>query len=197
LPLTDQSIQATSLDLGYAFSRHHFLFLRNQKTLKPLTDRAAFMIISGGANIYPQGCENLLVTHRKVADAAVFGVPNEDLGEEVKAVVQPAPEVAPGPKLEAELVAFCRAHLAHIKCPRSIDFEPELPRLPTGKLYGNPCATAIGRDTRAAPFRSKSLRSLSRSKTASPSTSASSADRRRAASAIAENRSVKSAPRRL
>jgi long-chain acyl-CoA synthetase len=100
-----------------------------------LTDRASFMIISGGVNIYPQECENLLVTHPKVQDAAVFGVPNEDLGEEVKAVVQLMPEVAPGGDVEAELIAFCRGHLAKIKCPRSIDFETEFPRLPTGKLY--------------------------------------------------------------
>jgi long-chain acyl-CoA synthetase len=100
-----------------------------------LTDRKTYMIISGGMNIYPQETENLLVTHPKVMDAAVIGVPNEDLGEEVKAVVQPAPGVEPGPQLERELIAFCRDHLAHIKCPRSIDFEAELPRLPTGKLY--------------------------------------------------------------
>jgi long-chain acyl-CoA synthetase len=100
-----------------------------------LTDRASFMIISGGVNIYPQECENLLVTHPKVADAAVFGAPNEEMGEEVKAVVQLAPGFEPGPEIEAELIAFCRDHLAHHKCPRSIDFEPELPRLPTGKLY--------------------------------------------------------------
>jgi long-chain acyl-CoA synthetase len=100
-----------------------------------LTDRATFMIISGGVNIYPQECENLLITHPKVADAAVFGVPNEDLGEEVKAVVQPMPDVEPGPDLAAELIAFCREHLAGVKCPRSVDFDPELPRLPTGKLY--------------------------------------------------------------
>jgi long-chain acyl-CoA synthetase len=92
------------------------------------------MIISGGVNIYPQECENLLLTHPMVADAAVFGAPNEDLGEEVKAVVQLAPGLAPGPETEAELIAFCRANLAHPKCPRSIDFEAELPRLPTGKL---------------------------------------------------------------
>jgi long-chain acyl-CoA synthetase len=100
-----------------------------------LTDRATFMIISGGVNVYPQECENLLITHPKVADAAVFGVPNVDLGEEVKAVIQPMPGVEPGAELAAELIAYCREHLAGIKCPRSIDFEAELPRLPTGKLY--------------------------------------------------------------
>jgi long-chain acyl-CoA synthetase len=100
-----------------------------------LTDRKTYMIISGGVNIYPQECENLLITHPKVADAAVFGVPNEDLGEEVKAVVQVMPGVEPAPELERELIAFCREHLATIKCPRTVDFEAELPRLPTGKLY--------------------------------------------------------------
>jgi long-chain acyl-CoA synthetase len=100
-----------------------------------LTDRRTFMIISGGVNIYPQECENLLITHPKVADAAVFGVPNEEMGEEVKAVVQPMPGVEPGPELEAELIAFCREHLARMKCPKSVDFQAELPRLPTGKLY--------------------------------------------------------------
>jgi long-chain acyl-CoA synthetase len=103
-----------------------------------LTDRAAFMIISGGVNIYPQESENLLVTHPKVADAAVFGAPNEEMGEEVKAVVQLMPGFAPGPETEAELINFCREHLAHHKCPRSVDFEAELPRLPTGKLYKGP-----------------------------------------------------------
>jgi long-chain acyl-CoA synthetase len=103
-----------------------------------LTDRASFMIISGGVNIYPQECENLLVTHPKVADAAVFGVPNEEMGEEVKAVVELMPGVAPGAETEAELIAFCRERLAHLKCPRSIDFEAALPRLPTGKLYKAP-----------------------------------------------------------
>jgi long-chain acyl-CoA synthetase len=100
-----------------------------------LTDRATFMIISGGVNIYPQECENLLITHPKVADAAVFGVPNEDLGEEVKAVVQAMPGIEPGPELAAELIEFCREHLARMKCPRTVDFQAELPRLPTGKLY--------------------------------------------------------------
>ena len=100
-----------------------------------LTDRATFMIVSGGVNIYPQECENLLIVHSKVADAAVFGVPNEDLGEEVKAVVQPMPGHAPGDELAAELIAYCQQHLARQKCPRSVEFEQELPRLPTGKLY--------------------------------------------------------------
>jgi long-chain acyl-CoA synthetase len=100
-----------------------------------LTDRATFMIISGGVNIYPQECENLLITHPKIADAAVFGVPNADLGEEVKAVVQPMPGIEPGPDLAEELIAFCAQSLSRQKVPRSVDFEAELPRLPTGKLY--------------------------------------------------------------
>ncbi len=100
-----------------------------------LTDRKNFMIISGGVNIYPQECENLLILHHKVADAAVFGVPNADLGEEVKAVVQAAPGIDAGPNLADELIAFCMNGLAPQKVPRSIDFMDELPRLPTGKLY--------------------------------------------------------------
>ncbi|WP_213954793.1 AMP-binding protein [Variovorax sp. dw_954] len=100
-----------------------------------LTDRSTFMIISGGVNIYPQECENLLVTHPKVADAAVFGVPNADLGEEVKAVVQPVPGLAHTPELAAELIDFCQSNLTHMKCPKSVDFTDQLPRLPTGKLY--------------------------------------------------------------
>ena len=100
-----------------------------------LTDRQSYMIISGGVNIYPQETENLLITHPKVADAAVIGVPDEDMGEAVKAVVQVMPGVEHGPGLERELIDFCREHLAHFKCPRTIDFLDELPRLPTGKLY--------------------------------------------------------------
>jgi long-chain acyl-CoA synthetase len=100
-----------------------------------LTDRATFMIISGGVNIYPQECENLLITHPNVADAAVFGVPNADLGEEVKAVVELMPGVAADQATVDDLMAFCKAHLSIQKCPRSIDFEESLPRLPTGKLY--------------------------------------------------------------
>jgi long-chain acyl-CoA synthetase len=100
-----------------------------------LTDRKTFMVISGGVNVYPQEAENLLVTHPKVLDAAVIGVPNVDLGEEVKAVVQPVDGVVGDEELERELLAFCREHLAHFKCPRSVDFQAELPRQPTGKLY--------------------------------------------------------------
>ena len=100
-----------------------------------LTDRKAYMIISGGVNIYPQEAENVLAMHPKVYDVAVFGIPNEDFGEEVKAVVQPAEGVEPGPDLERELIAFCREKLADVKCPRSVDFRDELPRHPTGKLY--------------------------------------------------------------
>ena len=99
-----------------------------------LTDRKAYMIISGGVNIYPQECENVLVTHPKVLDAAVFGVPNEEFGEEVKAVVQLLDPSEAGKAMEDELIAFCHQHLSGIKCPKSIDFEAELPRHPTGKL---------------------------------------------------------------
>jgi long-chain acyl-CoA synthetase len=100
-----------------------------------LTDRAAYTIISGGVNVYPQEAEDVLVTHPRVLDAAVFGIPDDDLGEQVKAVVQPADPGDAGPELEAELIAWCRRHLAAYKCPRSVDFEAELPRHPTGKLY--------------------------------------------------------------
>jgi fatty-acyl-CoA synthase len=100
-----------------------------------LTDRKAFMIISGGVNIYPREIEDALILHDKVTDVAVFGVPNPDFGEEVKAVVQPAPGVEVDDAFADELMAFARAHLAAYKIPRSIDFMAELPRLPTGKLY--------------------------------------------------------------
>ncbi len=99
-----------------------------------LTDRKSNMIISGGVNVYPQETENCLLTHPKVDDVAVIGVPNEEMGEEVKAVVVPALGEQPGPELERELIEYCRAAIAHYKCPRSIDFAQDLPRLPTGKL---------------------------------------------------------------
>jgi acyl-CoA synthetase (AMP-forming)/AMP-acid ligase II len=100
-----------------------------------LTDRKINLIISGGVNIYPQEVEDLLVTHPQVLDAAVIGVPDEEFGEQVKAVVEPAAGAVAGPELEAALIAFCRERLAHFKCPRSVDFAAQLPRLPTGKLY--------------------------------------------------------------
>jgi long-chain acyl-CoA synthetase len=100
-----------------------------------LTDRKSNMIISGGVNIYPQETEDLLIAHPKVMDAAVIGVPNDDLGEEVKAVVQLAAGIAPSSELAQELIEHCRDRLTHFKCPRTIEFIDELPRLPTGKLY--------------------------------------------------------------
>ena len=100
-----------------------------------LTDRKLFMIVSGGVNIYPQEIEDVLVLHPAVADVAVFGIPDPEMGEEVKAVVQPAPGAEPGPELEAEIVAFCRANLSHYKCPRTVDFTDLLPRGENGKLY--------------------------------------------------------------
>ena len=100
-----------------------------------LTDRKAHMIISGGVNIYPQEAENVIINHPAVIDVAVIGVPNEDFGEEVKAVVQPADMSQAGPELERELIDYCQQRLAKFKCPRSVDFDPELPRHATGKLY--------------------------------------------------------------
>jgi len=115
-------------DVGY-LDNDNFLYL---------TDRKAYMIISGGVNVYPQEAENVLVTHPKVIDVAVFGVPNDDFGEEVKAIVQPVEMPADDEAARAlatELIQFCRTQLAPVKCPRSIDFRTELPRHPTGKLY--------------------------------------------------------------
>jgi acyl-CoA synthetase (AMP-forming)/AMP-acid ligase II len=100
-----------------------------------LTDRQSFTIISGGVNIYPQEAEDVLVLHPAVADVAVLGVPNDDLGEEVKAVVQLLDHGQADPAMEAELLAFCRSRLADFKCPRSIDFDEALPRQDSGKLY--------------------------------------------------------------
>ena len=100
-----------------------------------LTDRRNFVIISGGVNIYPQEIENFLLQNTKVADVAVVGVPNEDLGEEVKAVVQPTNWSDAGAALETELIDFCREHLSHVKSPKSVDFMQALPRQENGKLY--------------------------------------------------------------
>ncbi|MEQ1808470.1 MAG: acyl-CoA synthetase [Terricaulis sp.] len=123
--LADRPNWATLGDVGF-LDDEGYLFL---------TDRKDFMIVSGGVNIYPQEAENLLITHPKVADIAVFGVPNEDFGEEVKAVVAPVDWNDAGDALARELDAFCREHLSAIKCPRSYDFERELPRHDTGKLH--------------------------------------------------------------
>jgi long-chain acyl-CoA synthetase len=93
------------------------------------------MIISGGANIYPAEIENVFLEHPKVGDVAVFGIPHEEWGEEIKAVVEPAPGVVAGEQLAAELLEFCRDRLAKFKLPKTIDFLPSLPRDPNGKLY--------------------------------------------------------------
>ncbi len=100
-----------------------------------LTDRKAFMIISGGVNIYPQEIEDALILHPAVRDVAVFGVPNPDFGEEVKAVIEAADKDADQAALADDLQAFARDKLAGYKVPRSFDFIDEMPRLPTGKLY--------------------------------------------------------------
>ncbi len=112
-------------DVGY-LNEEGYLFLCDRKT---------DMIISGGVNIYPAEVESVLLTHPKVADAAVFGIPHEDWGEEVKAVIEPAAGVEPGPALADEILAFCAANAAKYKCPRSIDFIEVMPRDPNGKLY--------------------------------------------------------------
>ncbi|MEO0435696.1 MAG: acyl-CoA synthetase [Pseudomonadota bacterium] len=116
---------ATCGDVGYV-DDEGFLYL---------TDRKHFMIISGGVNVYPQEVENLLITHDKVADVAVFGIPNEDFGEEVKAVVQPRNWADATDTLAIELIEWLRERLSHVKVPRSIDFNEQLPRLDNGKLY--------------------------------------------------------------
>ncbi len=100
-----------------------------------LTDRLSFMIISGGVNIYPQETENVLAEHPKIADVAVIGVPSAEMGEEVRAVVQPVAWEDANPVFAEELIAYCRSKLSHIKCPRAIDFDRALPRQDTGKLY--------------------------------------------------------------
>ena len=100
-----------------------------------LTDRKHHMIISGGVNIYPQEAENMLVTHPKVLDAAVFGIPDDEMGQSVKGVVQTVDPADATDEFADELLGWVRERLAHYKCPRSISFEPALPRTDTGKLY--------------------------------------------------------------
>jgi long-chain acyl-CoA synthetase len=99
-----------------------------------LTDRRNFMIISGGVNIYPQEIENLLITHPKVADVAVVGEPDEELGEKVIAVIQPSADVVADSALAQELLDFARAELGSVKAPKRVDFRDELPREASGKL---------------------------------------------------------------
>lgn len=111
-------------DVGYIDEEGHLF----------MSDRKIDMIISGGVNIYPAEIEAVLIDHPDVVDAAVFGVPNEEFGEEVKAAVELAPGLTGDTRLAEDLIAHCRAHLAGFKAPRSIDFEPALPRHPTGKL---------------------------------------------------------------
>ncbi len=100
-----------------------------------MSDRKIDMIISGGVNIYPAEIEGVLVAHSSVADAAVFGIPNEEFGEEVKAAVELLPGFSASEEMAESLKAHCRDHLAGYKTPRSVDFEDKLPRHPTGKLY--------------------------------------------------------------
>jgi long-chain acyl-CoA synthetase len=128
-------------DVGY-IDQDKFLYL---------TDRATFMIISGGVNIYPQECENLLITHPKVMDAAVFGVPNPDLGEEVKAVIQPIDGVTPGPELAAELTAFCAQHHARRSPARSTS-KRNCHVCPRANSTSGCSATAIGATRPAGSF---------------------------------------------
>lgn len=99
-----------------------------------LTDRKSFVIISGGVNIYPQETEDVLISHPYVLDAAVFGIPNSDFGEEVKAVIQLLPSIAPSNQIAEELLEFCKDELSSIKIPKTISFQEQLPRTPTGKL---------------------------------------------------------------
>lgn len=118
---------ATVGDIGY-LDEEGYLYL---------TDRRHHMIISGGVNIYPQEAENLLVTHPKVLDAAVFGVPDDEMGQRVQAVVQTVDPGDATDEFAVELLTWLRDRLAHYKCPKSIAFEAQLPRTDTGKLYKN------------------------------------------------------------
>lgn len=121
----DGKVFFTVGDIGY-LNEEAFLFL---------CDRKIDMIISGGANIYPAEIENALSLHPKVGDVAVFGIPNDDWGEEIKAVIEPSRDATPGPELAAELSDYCIGRVGKMKTPRSFDFTNEMPRDPNGKLY--------------------------------------------------------------
>jgi acyl-CoA synthetase (AMP-forming)/AMP-acid ligase II len=99
-----------------------------------LADRASHMIISGGVNIYPAEVEAVLIEHPAVADVAVFGIPDDEWGESVRAAVQLVDPERAGDAMEAELIAFVRERLASFKAPRTVEFHHELPRAPTGKI---------------------------------------------------------------
>ncbi len=100
-----------------------------------LSDRSADVIISGGVNIYPAEVDAVLLTHPAIGDSATVGIPNDDWGEEVRAVVELKSGIEPSEALKTELVDYCRARLAHFKCPRAVDFVDQLPRHDTGKIY--------------------------------------------------------------
>ncbi len=122
----DHQDRGTTGDIGY----------KDEAGYLYLTDRKHFMIISGGVNIYPQEIENVLISHDEVADVAVFGIPNQEFGDEVKAVIEPRQWPHKDlPALERSLITWCRDKLSHVKCPRSIDFVEKLPRMDNGKLY--------------------------------------------------------------
>ena len=121
----DRQGRSTLGDIGY-LDADGYLYL---------TDRRNNLIITGGVNVFPQEIENVLITHPEVLDVAVFGLPDVEMGEAIKAVVQPRSVEHAGPALAQELIALCRARLAHYKAPRSIDFRADLPRHDTGKIY--------------------------------------------------------------
>lgn len=116
-----------------------------------LTDRMSHTVISGGVNIYPREIEDVLIGHPSVLDVAVIGVPDDEMGERLLAVVEPAPGAQAGPELAAELQEHCRSHLAGFKCPRDVEFVDELPRLPTGKIRKSELRSQHGTWSGAAP----------------------------------------------
>ncbi|MFP6664797.1 MAG: acyl-CoA synthetase [Deltaproteobacteria bacterium] len=136
----DGELYFTVGDIGY-LNEGGFLFL---------CDRKIDMIISGGANIYPAEIENVLITHPQVGDVAVFGIPNEDWGEEIKAVIEPAPGIPGDDALRAAIFAFCKDKLAKFKTPKSIDFTDAMPRDPNGKLYKRKLRDPFWKDQKRA-----------------------------------------------